>query len=148
MLGAARFQRLLGARAMLATTTVHAGLPGDAPHAIKQYFVVNHDLGMGRGKVAGQVAHACCTITRELERDHMLHYPSPPHVLDYKTWLKEGMAKIVLRASAAELEEIAKLPGATSVRDQGRTQIPAGSLTVVGFRPGPPMDAMRAFKLL
>lgn len=86
---------------------------------------------MSPGKVAAQVGHAVSDIT-----EHMCK-------TDPKVWRRyklAGHAKIVLRASRQELESLAELCGAFTVRDEGMTEVVPGSLTVVGFAPNSGID--------
>lgn len=111
-----------------------------APQYNKMYIVVNNSLKMGKGKIAGQVGHGVSHVIRFLERKSIDHKDR------YKKWLKDGMeAKIVLQGSESQLEDllnahcISKNPSdevyCFAIRDAGKTQIPAGSLTVVAFIP-------------
>jgi peptidyl-tRNA hydrolase, PTH2 family len=88
------------------------------------YFVVNDTLKMGKGKVASQVAHACLEVYRN-------HFPAPI----FDRWKRLGQAKVVLRADQATVLSLAKTYADRSylIRDAGRTQIEAGSPTVLGF---------------
>ncbi len=96
---------------------------------LKQALIVRSDLGMGRGKMASQCAHASVlALDKADERDAA-------------EWRAEGMKKICLKVnSEKELIEIfnqakkAKLPAAL-VRDAGFTQIEAGTATAVGIGP-------------
>lgn len=93
------------------------------------YLFVNNDLGMGKGKIAAQVGH---TVQKLME----ILIPSPTP--EYKEW-KTSSRKIVLKATESQLRELienwkGKLKS-VSIYDAGCTQIPDGSLTVVGFYP-------------
>lgn len=101
---------------------------------IVQYYVVNESLSMSEGKIASQVAHAAVTMTL-----HCLFQESSHHAL-FQEWLQSGQKKIVLKASEAELIRLTK-EGFLSIRDGGKTEVPAGSLTVVAL---PPMDKEEA----
>jgi len=99
------------------------------------YLIVNNDLQMGKGKIAGQVGHASCAITR------LLHGKNDSN---YNKWLREGEAKIVLKATSSEILELLdkynyentkETNKCLAVHDAGHTQIPANSLTVIGFFP-------------
>lgn len=122
------------------------------------YIVVNSDLSMGKGKIAAQCCHAACDVTRILERNGK-------KCPNYREWLKDGETKVVLRATEKEIlklldeyevDKIVKRESpnqiwCSSVQDAGRTQIPAGSLTCVAFRPFAKDDMpaeVRKFKLL
>jgi len=99
---------------------------------LKMVFVVNHELKMGKGKIAAQVAHAAVKATLACgERD--------PALLD--AWFKTGQKKICVKGdSAKHLEQLsidAKKNGllANKIHDAGHTQIPAGSFTVLALGP-------------
>lgn len=90
------------------------------------YLFVNNDLSMGKGKIAGQVAHSACQMVENLVK-------SPTSA--YLDWSENLHKKVVLKATEAQLHQLKLLPGAVTVHDAGRTQIPSNSLTVVGFPP-------------
>ena len=99
---------------------------------LKMVFVVNHELKMGKGKIAAQVAHAAVKATLACgERD--------PALLD--AWFKTGQKKICVKGDSAQhLEQLsidAKKNGllANKIHDAGHTQIPAGSFTVLAIGP-------------
>lgn len=121
---------------------------------IKQYFVVNGDLHMGKGKIASQVAHACGVITEEITRwlhcEWRLHPEQDDYTEKYQEW-RFHMTKIVLVAPEKELRYlIGQYPNCCRyIVDAGLTQIPENSLTVIGFFPGAPVkDVLKDFKLL
>lgn len=93
------------------------------------YLVVNTSVSMSKGKITGQVGHAVAHLTRKLER-------SKNNVL-YKEWLQTGETKIILKGTQELLEKLHDLYKDISVEihDLGKTQIDAGTLTVVGFIP-------------
>ncbi|KAI0762618.1 peptidyl-tRNA hydrolase, partial [Fomes fomentarius] len=98
----------------------------------KLVLVVRTDLGMSAGKIAAQ--HATLACYRALQKTN-------PSLLRH--WERTGQAKIALKASSEdellELEAIAKSLNlaARSIHDAGRTQIAAGSRTVLGIGPAP-----------
>lgn len=100
---------------------------------VKSVYVVNTGLKMGKGKLAAQVGHAAVKLARQVE----LRHPA----MD-AAWRMGGEAKVVVKASDAEalaaLRSEAEAAGLLTavVRDAGRTQIPSGSLTVLGIGPG------------
>ena len=68
--------------------------------------------------------------------------------IDYVKWRKY-CAKIVLKASAEEIEKLSNKEESFVVYDAGLTQIEEGSLTVVGFLPCEEnRDVAVGFKLL
>lgn len=127
----------------------------------KLVLVVRTDLGMSKGsnpffqpfpyshlltnnpligKIAAQASHATLACYTHL----LSHSPSPkpPHPL-LQRWLRAGQAKIALQCASEDelltLQAQALSVGlcARVVRDAGRTQIAAGSATVLGVGPGP-----------
>ncbi len=130
------------------------------PHAM--YIFVNKDLSMDKGKIAGQVGHVVqkmleyiLPIVVKLDAGLVtmknLDEQTKTHVQSYLSWAKNGMAKIVLKATQIELEEFISKHNAFYVRDAGLTQIAPNSLTVVGFCPAPkPLMSplVNGFKLL
>ena len=99
---------------------------------VKLLCVVNHGLKMGKGKIAAQVGHAAVKAALNAAE----HHPS-----QMQAWLSSGQRKVVVKAQDAEeiekLLEAAKRKGlpTCTVHDTGRTQIPAGSLTVGSIGP-------------
>ena len=97
----------------------------------KMVFVVNADLDMGMGKTAAQVAHAALGM-------HQVLLANEGRYGDWLLqWCELGETKIVLRGeTTAHLMKLEKeamdsnLP-AYLVQDAGKTQVPAGSTTVL-----------------
>ena len=101
---------------------------------MKQAIVVRSDLGMGKGKLAAQAAHASLSAAE-------MTFNSRPSW--YEDWKSEGQKKVVLKVgSESELDELysmarhAKLPAALVV-DRGLTQVEPGTVTCLGIGPGP-----------
>uniref|UniRef100_A0A915PK30 peptidyl-tRNA hydrolase n=1 Tax=Setaria digitata TaxID=48799 RepID=A0A915PK30_9BILA len=98
----------------------------------KMVFVVNMSLKMGAGKLAAQVGHATLGVYRLAQRSE-----DGQHALD--AWRMSGEMKVVVKGHSTELLldlfKQAKDLGlfAYIVSDAGRTQIPAGSRTVLGI---------------
>ena len=97
---------------------------------MKLALVVRTDLGMGRGKIAAQVAHAAVTAVLA-SRD-----------ADLAAWLSQGQPKVVLKVTTGEeLLDLARQALADGlvaevVHDAGRTQVAPGTATccAVGCR--------------
>lgn len=102
---------------------------------IAMYIFINTDLSMGKGKMVGQGSHVVSRITRNLEQMCYEQKKLNETCVKYKKWIGSGEAKIVLKATTTQLEELKKLPNSEYVLDQGRTQIAPNSLTAVGFYP-------------
>ena len=97
---------------------------------MKLALVMRADLGMGRGKIAAQAAHAAVAATLASLGGAVS-----------EAWLEQGQPKVVLKAvGAAQLEDIvsrartAGLP-VEVVHDAGRTQVTAGTLTCCAIGP-------------
>uniref|UniRef100_A0A182N365 peptidyl-tRNA hydrolase n=1 Tax=Anopheles dirus TaxID=7168 RepID=A0A182N365_9DIPT len=97
-------------------------------------LVVRSDLGLKKGKIASQCAHAavlCCmrATTGSVDKAKL------------DAWLMQGQPKIVLRVDSLEamhlVTERAEQAGviAEIVRDAGRTQVASGTETVLGLGP-------------
>ncbi|KAI0252617.1 peptidyl-tRNA hydrolase [Lactifluus subvellereus] len=89
---------------------------------------------MTPGKIAAQCGHATLACYKALVKKN-------PKLVRH--WEITGQAKIALKASSEEeileLEAIAKSLNlcARSIQDAGRTQVEAGSSTVLGIGPAP-----------
>ncbi|ORX74345.1 peptidyl-tRNA hydrolase [Linderina pennispora] len=100
----------------------------------KLVLIVRTDLGMTKGKVAAQCAHAALGCYKRALKQS-------PAVL--KAWEYTGQAKVTLKVNSEEemleLQRRAASLGlvAQSICDAGRTQIASGSRTVLGIGPGP-----------
>lgn len=116
------------------------------------YILVNNDIGMGKGKIASQCCHSACRMTRVVETQGT-------ELPGYKEWIRTGEAKIVLKATHEQLQNIMKT-NSLGVRgfhmghwcvqtiDSGRTQIEPGSLTSVAFCPMRRKDTPDVIKTL
>ncbi|WP_266074919.1 peptidyl-tRNA hydrolase Pth2 [Haladaptatus caseinilyticus] len=96
---------------------------------MKQAIVARTDIGMGRGKLAAQVAHASLSAYEETGRKAR------------KRWKGEGQKKVVLKASGekaifqlAEKARAEGLPHAV-IRDAGHTQLDPGTVTALAVGP-------------
>lgn len=133
-----------------------------------EYILVNKELNMSVGKIAGQVAHVQTIIDNKIfELDDKIYFLSE-EILDedimdtryakekelinnYYDWFYSGsQTKIILRAKEKDLLKAIDM-GAVYIRDNGLTEIPSGSLTAVGFFPQPKdnlVDFTKKFQLL
>ena len=98
--------------------------------AAKLALVVRTDLGMGRGKIAAQVAHAAVAAVLATGRSR-----------DFAAWLAEGQPKVVLKVTSAEqLLDVARRARAARlpvelIQDAGRTQVAPGTATCCAIGP-------------
>ncbi|KAF9902471.1 hypothetical protein EC991_004847 [Linnemannia zychae] len=106
----------------------------DQEEEYKMVLVIRTDLNMGKGKAAAQCCHATLANYKELNK-------KSPKTL--ARWEYFGQAKVTLKVDNEEdmllLQAQAMSIGlaAHSIRDAGRTQIAAGSRTVLAIGPGP-----------
>nr|XP_019703558.1 probable peptidyl-tRNA hydrolase 2 isoform X2 [Elaeis guineensis]XP_019703561.1 probable peptidyl-tRNA hydrolase 2 isoform X2 [Elaeis guineensis] len=104
---------------------------------LKMVLVVRQDLRMGSGKIAAQCAHAATGMYAEMLQSHRSLL---------RQWEQCGQPKIVL--SCKNQQEMNKLKEAADrcglptfvVADAGRTQVQAGSRTVLAIGPGRKAD--------
>ncbi|KAL8054328.1 hypothetical protein ABFX02_05G130400 [Erythranthe guttata] len=100
---------------------------------LKMVLVVRQDLKMGSGKIASQCAHAATGMYSELIQSHRSLV---------RQWELCGQAKIVVTCKNQQemnkLKEAAESIGLPTftVADAGRTQVSAGSKTVLAIGPG------------
>jgi len=98
--------------------------------AEKLVVLVRTDLGMGRGKIAAQVAHAAVVAALAAQGSR-----------DFGAWLGEGQPKVVLSVSDGEqLSTVAAAADAAGlpvhvIRDAGRTQLAPGTPTCCAIGP-------------
>jgi peptidyl-tRNA hydrolase, PTH2 family len=110
---------------------------------MKQIFVINQELGMGKGKIGVQTAHAATLYMEEVM--------SQPHdsvmYQNYLNWkaTEENppiglMKKIVYKASETEIRNITAHMQRFGIRtylvfDKGLTQVEPNSLTCLALEP-------------
>jgi peptidyl-tRNA hydrolase, PTH2 family len=107
----------------------------------KLTLVVRADLGMGRGKIAAQAAHAAVSAAL-----------ANLGTMDFRAWLRDGQPKVVLRVNSQEqLHAIADQAAASGlpvqlIHDAGRTQVAEGTPTCCAIGPAPAsrIDAVTA----
>jgi len=81
----------------------------------KYYYIINQDLKMSKGKIAAQVSHVAMQLGAE--------------------YGEIGRA-IVLKATEVQIKAIMvnSFSKVFTIHDAGLTEVPAGSLTCVGFK--------------
>lgn len=109
------------------------------PGEVRMALVVRTDLGMTRGKMAAQCAHAAVTCYKLMD-DRDSGARNAPML---RRWYAGGQAKIALKCKTKEEMDLLYAKAlslninAYVVHDAGRTQIPSGSATVLGLGPAP-----------
>lgn len=97
----------------------------------KQCIITRDDLKLSRGKLAVQVAHAAVTASDFADKEVKA------------AWIRDGQKKIVLRVSTLNdlflLKETARREGLSTalITDAGLTEVPPGTITVLGIGPAP-----------
>jgi PTH2 family peptidyl-tRNA hydrolase len=119
-------------------------------NSLYMYIFVNDDLKMGKGKIAGQVGHVVGLITEEIIRKSYESFKGIPDCYQrYMEWKALGHAKVILKATQEQIEQMIGKPESIYIRDAGRTQIAPNSLTVLGFYPSANLkEQFKNFKLL
>jgi PTH2 family peptidyl-tRNA hydrolase len=99
----------------------------------KLVIVTRKDLNLSKGKLAAQAGHASvdCAL-KAMKYDKR----------SFEAWHGAGQKKTVLKAGSEkelfELKSIAERAGLTTslIKDAGHTEIPPGTITVLGIGPG------------
>lgn len=105
---------------------------------VKMVLVVRKDLKMGTGKIAAQCCHAAVAVIEEVAQEENGKWR-----LWLDSWKNSGSAKVALHCeSETRLLELRSLAMEADlphyvVKDAGRTQIAAGSRTVLAIGPAP-----------
>lgn len=112
---------------------------------LKQVFIVNKDLKMGKGKIAVQVAHGevfylqkirefvCSDCYRQIQCEDCMFVHN-------REWMNDGiMKKVVLKATEKQIMEmyyaLHHLHWRHLVYDIGLTQVPENSMTCMVVEP-------------
>ncbi|KAF9634091.1 Peptidyl-tRNA hydrolase PTH2 [Lasiodiplodia theobromae] len=108
----------------------------DRNEECKLVLVVRTDLKMGSGKIAAQCGHATLACYKAFLRQA----PDSPLL---RRWERYGQMKVALKCTSEEDMQLLQAQAlsmglcAQVIHDAGRTQIAAGSATVLGIGPGP-----------
>lgn len=111
---------------------------------ITQYLIVRTDLAMSPGKVAAQVGHGVQLAMRLVERqvsENPIGIEAMNRAVNLCEWENGDYPKVILGGTKRDFEKLCSIDGITSkmvkVIDNGRTEIPAGSMTCLAFVPMP-----------
>ncbi|HIN08541.1 MAG: aminoacyl-tRNA hydrolase [Methanobacteriota archaeon] len=95
-------------------------------------IAVRGDLKLSRGKLAAQVAHAAVSCALRAQKHDRR---------EFRNWFDEGQRKVTVRCpdepALHTLQADARAAGLTTglVRDAGRTELAAGTITCLGIGP-------------
>ena len=108
----------------------------DESDDLKMVFLVRQDLKMGAGKIAAQVAHAAIGLYDDILEGENIYQKTA-----LNNWFNYGQKKVVLKVNDLNtmLEVVKKCKKLKLqyclISDAGHTQIPQGSITVLGIGP-------------
>lgn len=99
---------------------------------LAMYILVNEDIKISKGKLAGQVGHAVsswiyryCVKTADFE-------PFDEYVDLFDEYMKDVQAKIILKCPQTILEQLEN-DGYVTIRDAGLTELEPNTLTCVNL---------------
>ena len=98
----------------------------------KLVVVVRTDLGISKGKMAAQVAHAAVNCALKSKKSDSLNF---------NKWFNDGQKKVVVKcqneSALRELQQHARDVGLISslVTDAGLTEVPPNTVTCLGVGP-------------
>ena len=102
----------------------------------KQAILIRTDLGMSKGKMCAQAAHASLEATlKVISTDKLLKKDI------FKKWKDQGMKKVVLSVADKSMlfkyKDLAERDGirTSAIKDAGMTEIAAGTFTAIGIGP-------------
>jgi PTH2 family peptidyl-tRNA hydrolase len=98
---------------------------------LKQVIVIRSDLELGKGKLAGQVAHASVSAYLKVAQKEKQIAAQ---------WEEQGQKKVVLKVASEEellslYEKMKREIPCALIRDAGKTQIEPGTITCFGAGP-------------
>ena len=103
---------------------------------LKQAIVLRNDLGMSKGKMCAQAAHASLEVTLKAMQVDTIFKTN-----NVETWRKEGAKKVVLMVDNKNelvlLRDKATQSGVQNslIKDAGMTELPSGTITALGIGP-------------
>lgn len=97
------------------------------------YILVNENIKIGKGKLAGQTAHASLTwLYRNFIKDYNGNYIEITEKMqNFLDDYMEVQKKIILKCPQSKLEELEKEQKYIVIRDKGLTQLEPNTLTCV-----------------
>lgn len=95
----------------------------------RMYILVNEDIKIGKGKLAGQVGHA---VMSYLYYGAIKPLQQGKQIESLDDYMKE-QKKIILKCPQWRLEELEREGGYSVIRDKGYTQLEPNTLTCINF---------------
>ena len=98
----------------------------------KLVIIVRTDLGLSKGKIAAQVAHAAVNCALKAKKSDSVNF---------RNWFDEGQKKVVVKgeneSTLRKLQQHTRDVGLVSslVSDAGLTEVPSGTVTCLGIGP-------------
>jgi PTH2 family peptidyl-tRNA hydrolase len=102
------------------------------PNEVVQYYVVNSELGMSGAKISAQIGHVATLAADYCSKNED---KAIENVRFYREWISKRKI-VILQAKEKELLKLIE-QGWFFTRDNGLTEVPAGSLTAVSYYPMP-----------
>jgi PTH2 family peptidyl-tRNA hydrolase len=100
------------------------------PNELVQFYIVNSEITMSTGKFGAQVAHVAMDVAEKYHQKEV-----------YKEWKNNSSRKkIFLKAKKSQLEKLIE-QGFDHIIDNGLTELPPQTLTMVAL---PPMKRLEA----
>ena len=110
----------------------------------KLVIVVRTDLGISKGKMAAQVAHAAVNCSLKAKKSDSSNF---------NRWYNDGQKKVVVKGSnesaLRQLQQHARDIGLTNslVSDAGLTEVPPGTVTCLGVGPANERKLMKLLEI-
>lgn len=99
----------------------------------RMYILVNEDIKISKGKLAGQVGHAVASYIYKYMRLDVSHKALEEYMYDLiKDYMNGEQKKIILKCPQSKLEDLEK-QGHVRVRDKGYTQLEPNTLTCINY---------------
>ena len=95
---------------------------------MKMYILVNEDIKISKGKLAGQVGHA---VNSYLWHKYIVPLQTGYTVVSLQEYM-EAQKKIILKCPESKLLELEQL-GYITIRDKGLTELEPNTLTCVNL---------------
>lgn len=100
----------------------------------RMYILVNEDIKISKGKLAGQVGHAVASYIYNFMNLEVgivdLEYFMRDQIKEY---MNGEQKKIILKCPQEKLEDLERHGGYRAIRDKGYTQLEPNTLTCINY---------------